>query len=377
MFLRSLSVIDFKNYREADLGFSPQINCFVGHNGSGKTNLLDAVHYLSHCKSYFNPIDTQNIRHEAPFFVIQGCFEKEGQDQEVYCGLKRGQKKVFRRNGKEYNRLADHIGLFPSVVISPYDADLIREGSEQRRKFMDGIISEFDRLYLDDLLNYNKALNQRNRLLRAFQLNRNFDEESLQIWDEQLIRYGSGLFSKRREFIEAFVPRFAKLYRTISGGREEVSLEYRSELESESLEKLLLDARKDDRALVRTTKGLHKDDLLFSIAGHPLKKFGSQGQQKSFLIALKLAQFDHIRDLTGQKPLLILDDIFDKIDDQRVASLMKLVSEHHFGQIFVSDTHDERVPQLFADAEVPLKVFRVSEGHVEIAVNKEAHEAQR
>lgn len=375
MNLKNLSLVHFKNYESAEIQLSPQINCFVGDNGSGKTNLLDAVHYLSNCKSYFNPIDSQNINHEAPFFVIQGSFDREGKEEEVYCGLKKGQKKVFKRNQKEYDRLADHIGRFPSVVISPYDTDLIHSGSEFRRKFMDSIISQFDRVYLDDLIQYNKALNQRNRLLRAFSLNRYFDDEALLIWDHQLVKYGTPIAQKRKEFVKEFLPRFNELYKAVSGNREEVELTHTTEVEEGNFALLLLGSRDKDRSLMRTTKGIHKDDLVFTIGGHPLKKFGSQGQQKSFLIALKLAQFDYIRELTGAKPLLLLDDIFDKIDDHRVAYLMKLVSEHRFGQIFVTDTHRNRVPILFSEADVPVKVFEVKEGSIELIEEREEHEA--
>jgi DNA replication and repair protein RecF len=364
VYLRDISLVNFKNYEEANLVFSPQINCFTGLNGSGKTNLLDAVHYLCACKSYFNPIDSQNIRHDAPFLVVQGRFLKDGLDNEVYCGVKPGQRKVFRRNQKDYDRLADHIGLFPAVVISPYDADLISEGSEERRKFLDSIISQFNRSYLDDLIRYNKALMQRNRLLRAFALNRYFDEEALVIWDELLIDTGQRIHQARVEFLHDFNPRLLALYADISGNQDQIGILYRSELENKDFRSLLLDSRERDRYLQRTDVGIHRDDLIFSIDGHPLKKFGSQGQQKSYLIALKLAQFDHIRDLTGTKPILLLDDIFDKIDDRRVAYLMELVSRHNFGQIFISDTHDDRIPLLFKSVNAELLTFKVEKGRV-------------
>jgi len=304
-----------------------------------------------------------------PFLVVQGTFEKHGQNQEVYCGVKPGQRKVFRRNQKDYDRLADHIGLFPAVVISPYDADLISEGSEERRKFLDSIISQFNRNYLEDLIRYNKALLQRNRLLRAFALNRYFDEDALEIWDIQLIDIGKRIHQARQAFIHDFNPRFLSLYADISGKQDNVSLLYRSELEGADFATLLANSREKDRFLQRTDVGIHRDDLIFSIECHPLKKFGSQGQQKSFLIALKLAQFDHIRDLTGSKPILLLDDIFDKIDDRRVAYLMELVSRHNFGQIFISDTHDERIPLLFKDVNAELKIFKVDKGNVQALNN--------
>jgi len=365
VYLRNLSIVDFRNYVEAALQLSPQANFFTGLNGSGKTNLLDAVHYLCACKSAFNPIDSQSIRHEAGFFVIQGSFDKNGTVHEVYCGVKTGQKKVFKRNHKEYERLADHIGLFPVVIISPYDTDLIHEGSEERRKFTDSIISQFNRGYLEDLIRYNKALLQRNMLLRDFAVRRYFDEETLHIWDLQLAEPGNRIHEARKTFIEQFNPEFLKAYHAISQSREDVSLRYRSELHEATMEEILLRNRERDRHLQRSDGGIHKDDFVFGIGNYPLRKFGSQGQQKTFLIALKLAQFEFVREHCGIKPILLLDDIFDKIDETRLACLMELVSRHTFGQVFVSDTHEYRVPALFRNAGAEMKVFRVHQGTVE------------
>lgn len=365
MYLKDISIVNFRNYGEATLQFSPQANFFTGLNGSGKTNLLDAVYYLCACKSAFNPIDSQSIRHGAGFFVIQGSFDKDGSVHEVYCGVKAGQKKVFKRNHKEYERLADHIGLFPVVIISPYDTDLIHEGSEERRKFADSIISQFNRTYLEDLIRYNKALMQRNTLLRDFAARRYFDEETLQIWDIQLAEPGNRIHEARKAFIERFNPEFLQAYHAISESKEEVGLNYRSELHEAGMEEILLRNRDRDRHLQRSDGGIHKDDFVFSIGGHPLRKFGSQGQQKTFLIALKLAQFEFIRQHCGIKPILLLDDIFDKIDENRLACLMELVGRHTFGQVFVSDTHEDRVPALFRNAGAEMKVFRVHQGEAE------------
>jgi DNA replication and repair protein RecF len=366
MFLKELSLIHFKNYEEARLEFSPGVNCFVGNNGSGKTNLLDAVHYLSLCKSYFNPIDSQNIRHEAPFFVIQGVFSDEEREENVYCGMKRGQKKVFKRNQKEYERLADHIGAFPLVMISPADAELITEGSESRRRFLDSVISQYDKNYLDKLILYNRALSQRNSLLRHFADSGNVDSASLEVWNMQLIAHGTPVYEERKDFITRFVPIFREYYSIISGGKEEVELVYASKLNQLSFEEALDQAFRRDIAVQHSTAGVHKDDLEFMMDGHPVKKMGSQGQQKSFLLALKLAQFEFIRRIKKEPPLLLLDDINDKLDEARVRKLMELVSDHRFGQVFITDTHPLRLAEMFREMEMECRVFEVKQGHMTV-----------
>lgn len=365
MHLFQLSLVNFKNYENAELSFSADVNCLVGNNGSGKTNVLDAIYYLSYCKGYFNPIDSQNIKHEEPFFMIQGDFSKGEHIDKIHCAVKRGQKKKFSRNKKDYERLADHFGLYPAVMIAPNDTDLIREGSDVRRKFMDRVISQYSRPYLEDLIQYNKVLSQRNNLLKYFGENRTFDADNLDVWDEQLIALGTKLFETRSKFVEDFVAGFNEFYSQISGGTEQVSLAYKSDFQSGDFSELLLASRKKDLQFRRCTVGAHKDDLVFLIDEHPIKKFGSQGQQKSFLIALKLAQFQFIAKATGTRPILLLDDIFDKIDDQRVAALMKLVSEQHFGQLFITDTDKGRVPALFAGLDCDFKVFHVDQAVVE------------
>ena len=334
----------------------------MGDNGSGKTNVLDAIHYLSMCKSYFNPIDSKNIMRDCSFFTIQGVFNKQDDHHKVHCAVRAGQKKIFKRNGKDYDRLADHIGLFPSVVISPVDADLIAEGSEVRRKLIDGIISQDNRSYLDHLIAYNRALQQRNNLLKHFAAERRFDRESLDIWTEKLVEHGAPIFELRKHFISEFRPLVEQIYREISGNAEPAEVKYISGLHETDLQAILEKSVDADRRAQRTTAGIHKDDLEFEINHFPVKRFGSQGQQKSFLIALKLAHFEYIKKSTGVTPILLLDDIFDKIDDKRVAHLMELVSTHHFGQTFISDTHQTRVPDLFQAIDSEVKVFQVSKG---------------
>jgi len=364
MYLKEISLINFKNYSEASLQFDAGVNFFTGDNGEGKTNLLDAIHYLSLCKSYFNPIESQNIRHDQDFFVLQGTFELKDNEESIYCGLKRNQRKIFKRNKKEYDRLAEHIGLLPVVVISPTDANLITDGSEERRKFIDSIIAQYDRLYLDDLITYNRVISQRNALLKLFFKTRRFDEASLMIWDEQMIPLAQNIYEKRKAFIEEFIPIFSKYYLFISDGKEQVDIRYQSDLNEGSFFDTLKDALERDRQMQYSTVGVHKDDLIFTIGDHPVKRFASQGQQKSFLTSLKLAQFDFIKEIKQVKPILLLDDIFDKLDDNRVKKLMELVSHHNFGQIFITDTHPKRIQAIFSEIEVPVKTFTIQTANV-------------
>ncbi len=365
MFLKKLSVLNFKNYSAAALEFSNHVNCFTGNNGEGKTNILDAIHYLSFCKSFFNPVDSQNILHDAPFFLIQGLYDLEGQEEEVYCGLKRNQKKQFKRNRNEYARLADHIGLLPLVMISPSDAELITEGSESRRRFIDNVIVQFDRDYLEKLIHYNRVLSQRNTLLKQIANTGLSDKESLEIWDVQLIEYGELIHNKRRQFISSFIGIFQKYYDFISQGKEQVDIHYVSHLNAAPFSEVLSKALQRDQLMEYTTVGIHKDDLEFKTDGYPLKKYASQGQQKSFLIALKLAQFDFIKQIKNSTPILLLDDIYDKLDDSRVKQLMELVSSNHFGQLFITDTHPARLMELFGSTNVDFKSFSISNGNAQ------------
>lgn len=368
MFLRSVSLINFKNYAQAEFELTPGINCFVGKNGSGKTNVLDAVHYLSMCKSYLNPVDRQNIRFNEQFFVVQGTWSDDERETEIYCGVKAGAKKIFKKNKTEYEKLADHIGCFPSVIISPYDRDLIAEGSEVRRRWMDGIISQFDRDYLDYLVRYTKILEQRNALLKHFYENGFFERESMEVWDAQLIQAGNQIHERRKSFLEEFIPVFQAYYQFIGEESEEVKLEYKSALSDLTFEELLEQNRRKDSHSQYTTGGTHKDDLLFTIKGHPVKKFGSQGQQKSFLIALRLAQFDWLKKHLHKKPVLMLDDIFDKLDHQRVEKLMSLVSDHVFGQVLVTDTEAGRIESVFSKINMEYQVFNIDEEPVKEAM---------
>lgn len=364
MHLKSIHLINFKNYEEAEIALTSNVNCFVGKNGSGKTNILDAVHYLSLCKSYMNVLDRQNIRFDQQFFAIQGTWSKDEQEISIHCAVKSGAKKVFKRNKKEYEKLADHIGQFPAVMISPYDRDLISEGSELRRKWMDGIISQFDRKYLDDIQKYSKILDQRNALLRNMYDHGLFDRESIEVWNEQMVSIGTTIHNKRKKFLEEFIPVFQERYNYIGLEEEEVHLEYRSQLNDMSFEELLKTYEKKDALTHYSNAGTHKDDLLFTIKGHPIKKFGSQGQQKSFIIALRLAQYDWLKKHLNVNPVLLLDDIFDKLDQQRVKKLLDLVSNNYFGQVLVTDTDESRIREIFQYGDFESKLFNVDQGVV-------------
>lgn len=366
MYLQKLILTNFKNYPEARLEFSDKINCFIGDNGSGKTNLLDAIHYLSFCKSAFNPVDSQNIRHHEEFFSIHGTYLKNGdQPDQVSCIQKQNQRKIFRINQKEYDRLADHIGLFPLVMVSPYDRDLINEGSEVRRRYLDGVIAQFDKPYLDDLIGYNRALAQRNALLRRFAETGAFQAESLQVWDVQLHELGHRIHDKRAAFLTDFAPIFQQYYAYISKEKESVKLHYISQLYERGLDRLLAASVDKDRAMRFTTSGIHKDDLELLISGYPLKKYGSQGQQKSFVIAVKLAQFEYTKNIKGFKPVLLFDDIFDKLDDSRVQQIIRLVSDNSFGQVFITDTQRSRIERLFDEVDIGHRIFEITNGIAE------------
>lgn len=365
MWLKQLSILNFKNYTEATLHFAPEANAFTGSNGAGKTNLLDAIHYLSLCKSYFNPIDSQQIKQGEDWFMVQGEFDQEGRADVVACSLKRNQKKQFRRNKKEYTRLADHIGRFPLVMISPNDSAIVTDGSEERRRFVDNVISQTDLRYLDALIAYNRCLVQRNSLLKQAAKSGVLDKGLLEVLNMQLVDTGIPIFEKRQAFMAEFIPEFDRHYRFLTETAEQVSLVYESPLMEAAFADLLEQSLERDRLLERTTVGIHKDDLLFSIHGNmPLKKFGSQGQQKSFLIALKLAQYSFLHRQKGFKPLLLLDDIFDKLDEQRTRKLMQMVSADDFGQIFLTDTDAVRISRIFDEIDRKIRVFDISRGMV-------------
>ena len=359
MHLQKITLVNFKNFEFQTFDFQEKINCFVGNNGVGKTTVLDAIYYLSFAKSYFNSAATQNIKHSEEFFMIEGEYQINDKIDNVVCSLKRGNKKVVKRNGKVYEKFSEHIGFLPLVIISPGDSDLIVEGSDTRRKFMDNVISQSDKLYLQTIIKYNKVLAQRNSLLKYFAANRTFDALNLRVYDEQLESYGSVIFKKRNEFLEVFIPIFKERYAAISSSKEQVSLVYKTQLDEGSLLELFAQNMERDRLLQYTSVGIHKDDLSFEIDGYPIKKFGSQGQQKSYLIALKLAQFDFIKSLANIKPILLLDDIFDKLDDLRVEQLINLVNNDEFGQLFISDTHKQRTEDVVKKTNQPYKIFQL------------------
>ncbi len=342
MIIKKLSLYHFKNHAEKRFEFSPQINCFVGNNGAGKTNILDALHYLSVGKSFLGNTDLNNIKNEEDFFTIEAEIGNDDSEDIIKILQPKEGKKIIKKNDKSYDRMADHIGYLPSVMISPYDSNLISDAGESRRKFLDSMISQTDSEYLFNLIQYQKTIQQRNALLKYFAKNRTWDRDSLEIYDEPIIRFGTKIFGKRKDFVEKLNPIVKNFYKIISGGKETVSVIYESHLLEDSLEKLLKESLERDRMLTYTSKGIHKDDLLFEMDAVLIKKIGSQGQQKSFLVSLKLAQMSLIKELTRKTPILLLDDIFDKLDDSRVSQLIELVNQESFGQIFITDTHRER-----------------------------------
>jgi len=365
MYIEELSLVNFKNFEQAQMKFSPGLNCFIGNNGAGKTNLMDAIYYLSFCKSFINPVDLQNIRHNEEFFVIQGKYRRLESEENIYCGLKKGQKKHFKRNKKEYKKLSEHIGLLPLIVITPSDINLIMGGSDERRKFIDTVISLYNQQYLDSLIKYNRALLQRNNLLRQFATTNTFHAESLEIWDDQLVYHAQIIHQERKTYIEKFLPVFQNYYDLISGGDETIGIEHQSQMYEGDFAGQLQRARQRDRILQFTTTGIHKDDLDFRLGTFPIKKLGSQGQKKTFLVALKLAQYDFIKKISGFTPILLLDDIFDKLDKHRVEEIVKLVAKDHFGQIFITDTNREHLDRIISHVDTEYRIFTVNNGAIE------------
>ncbi len=346
LILKELHIINYRNISEKTIELDPVINAFIGKNGVGKTNILDAIYHLSLGKSYFNPIAIQNVMHDKDFYLIEGFFDNNNKQEHIVCSFKIGQKKVLKRNGKIYDKLSEHVGLIPVVIISPSDTDLIHSGSEFRRKFFDGIISSLDAHYLNTLINYQKVLGQRNALLKYFAVNQLFDELSLSIYDEQLVAYGNTIYNKRKSFLEQYNLSFQDLYYKISDNSETVNIIYNSQLETKDFSTLLSSNLYKDRLTQYTNFGIHKDDFLFELQNYPVKKFGSQGQKKSFLIALKLSHFEIVKNKLKQSPILLFDDVFDKLDEMRVEKIVKMVNDDVFGQIFITDTHIERMTQV-------------------------------
>lgn len=360
MYLRKLSLLNFKNIAECELAFGPAINCLVGDNGAGKTNIVDAVYYLSMCKSAFGMTDGQAIRHGADFFLAEGLYTSDHEKSEqVVCTFSRKSGKVLKRNGKEYERLSDHVGLIPAVVVSPADSVLISDAADERRRFLNAFISMLDRNYMQALIRYNAVLAERNRLLKMQP-----DEVMLEIYDQQLIEHGNRIHQRRSEFAERLQPLVAEFYRLLSEDREQVELRYKSELNDRPFEEVLRAARQKDLVNEFTTAGIHRDDLTLRIGGYPLRKYGSQGQQKSFLIALKLAQYTLLAEEQGERPLLLLDDLFDKLDAGRVEQLLRLVSSQQFGQILITDCNPTRLKAILDRAGGSYTLYQVTEGSV-------------
>lgn len=367
MILKHISIINYKNIASADIDLSGKVNCFIGHNGEGKTNLLDAVYYLSFCRSAFTSVDSMVINHDQDFFVLEGEFlnkmaDGEEQPISVYCGMKRGTKKHFKRDKKEYKRLSQHIGLIPIVFVSPSDTLLIDGGGEERRKLMDMVIAQYDRSYIETLANYNKALQQRNVLLK---MEEEPDAMLLDIWEQEMARNGEVLFEKRRAFVEELMPHFQNIYHKIAEGKEEVSLSYVSHCQRGPLLEVIRRDRMKDRAVGYSLHGSHRDDLEMLLGGYPMKREGSQGQHKTFVLALKLAQFEFLkRSGSATMPILLLDDIFDKLDAHRVEQIVRLVSGDSFGQIFITDTNRDHLDQILSAGATDFKLFRVEQGNV-------------
>ena len=363
MILKNISIINYKNIKAANLDFSSKINCFIGHNGVGKTNLLDAIYYLSFCRSAYNPIDSQVITHNEAFFMLVCNYSYDNGDVEnIYCGMKRGVKKHFKRNKKEYKRLSQHIGLIPLIFVSPSDTSLIEGGSEERRRLMDVVISQYDHAYIEALANYNKALQQRNALLK---MEDEPDMSLMEIWEQEMARNGEILYQKRDAFVKEIVPIFQRIYQHISGKREEVRLNYVSHCQRGALLDVIQRDRFKDRAVGYSLHGTHRDDLEMLIGDYQMKREGSQGQNKTFVLALKLAQFDFLhRTNSGTTPILLLDDIFDKLDAQRVEAIVQLVSGDNFGQIFITDTNRDHLDQILHNSNNDYKIFSVENGEI-------------
>ncbi len=362
MLLNSLSALNYRNLSAVEISFSDKINCFIGCNGMGKTNLLDAIYYLSFCKSALSPTDASNIMHGAPFFMITGYYTSDsGIHDEISCGLKRGEKKQFKKNKKNYERLSEHIGTVPLVAISPADGELIAGGSEERRRFIDVVVSQYDKEYLGSLIRYNRALQQRNALLRA---DAEPDAEILSLIEDMMVVEAGNIYASRSRFIDELTPIFEDFYRYIAGSAENVTLHYRSDIADKDFGEQLRLSRVDDRRLGYTTKGIHRDELVMRLGGYPIRKEGSQGQNKTYLVSLKLAQFDFLRRKGGETPLLLLDDIFDKLDSQRVEKIIGLVAGDKFGQIFITDVNREHIDNILEKIEGEYKLFTVIDGNV-------------
>jgi len=359
VFLKKISIINYKNILDKEYELDPKINCFVGDNGVGKTNILDAIYHLSMGKSYFNVKNDQLINKGKDYMLVDGVFELNNKNESIVFSLKIGEKKVLKRNGKPYKKFSNHIGLIPVVLISPYDNDLINEGSSERRKFIDSIISQNDKEYLINLIAYTRVIQNRNKLLKQYNRSVDFDLDTIKVYDDQIYKLSEPIFKARNKFIKEFTPLVLEKYKHISDDKEKISIEYKSDLINNHIENLIKDSFQKDVILQYTSVGLHKDDFVFNIDENRIKKFGSQGQQKSFLIALKLAQFDYLKNETGNSPILLMDDIFDKLDLMRVKRIVEIVNSTNFGQLFLSDTDKERIEKVLSSLNLSSKIFEV------------------
>ena len=359
LFLKKISIINYKNILDKEYELDPKINCFVGNNGVGKTNILDAVYHLSMGKSYFNVKNDQLINRGKDYMLVDGVFELNNKNESIVFSLKIGEKKVLKRNGKPYKKFSNHIGLIPVVLISPYDNDLINEGSSERRKFIDSIISQNDKEYLINLTAYTRVIQNRNKLLKQYNRSVDFDLDTIKVYDDQIYKLSEPIFKARDKFIKEFTPLVLEKYKHISDDKEKISIEYKSDLINNHVENLIKDSFQKDVILQYTSVGLHKDDFVFNIDENRIKRFGSQGQQKSFLIALKLAQFDYLKNETGNSPILLMDDVFDKLDLMRVKRIVEIVNSTNFGQLFLSDTDKERIEKVLSSLNLSSKIFEV------------------
>ena len=367
MLLKELNILNYKNIREATLQFSDKINAFVGLNGQGKTNILDAIYYLSFTKSAYNAIDSQNIHHDEDMAMIQGKYYSSDNEEIISCGIKRGVKKQFRRGKKDYKRLIDHIGLIPLVMVSPQDSELVVEGSDERRKFMDGVISQYSKSYLEHLTQYNILLKQRNALLKQYaEQPEQLPDTLMEVLEQQMVSHAMPIYQARVQFIEQFVPYFQQVYSAISNDKELVSLVYQSQLHERDLLESLARTRSRDLILGWTSQGIHKDELEMMLGDYPLKRVGSQGQQKSYLLAMKLGQalYLNAEQILNTQPILLLDDIFDKLDSERVERIIQLVGDERFGQIFITDTDRQHLTKILSQEHFDAKLFQVENGEV-------------
>lgn len=369
MILRKISIINYRNIETANIELSPKFNCFVGKNGMGKTNFLDAVYYLSFCRSNITTVDAQVLRHEQEFFVIEGDYSNEtGDDERIYCGMKRGQRKHFKRNKKEYKRLSQHIGLIPIIYVSPYDTNIIDSGSDERRRMMDMVIAQYDNEYLQALNNYNKALQQRNALLKVEE---EPDPLLFDMWEQQMASEGTTIFQKRTAFVEQLKPVFERIYKKVANADETVSLNYSSHGQRGDLLEVIQRDRAKDRIMGFSLHGIHRDELEMTLDGYPVKREGSQGQHKTFAIALKLAQFDFLKNTNSKTtPILLLDDIFDKLDASRVQQIISLVAGDDFGQIFITDTNRQHLDGLLRQGDFDYRLFSVEDGNIQLVESR-------